>query len=133
MPAACDGARSYFKATATLDCRPRRSWRTGLQSVFLTEGGMEERLRIVVGEQPAETSPMRIYMEWGRWDLVSPHEQMDFWYASRWTWDLFRGKDPTPIGGEVWNSTEFASWWNYRRSAQGPLRGGSRRVKRDNS
>lgn len=84
--------------------------RLGLQSIFLTEGAMEDGLRGVIGEQTAETSPLRIYMEWGRWDLVSPHEHMDFRYASRWTWDLFHDKGYAPIGGEVWDSTDFASW-----------------------
>lgn len=84
----------------------------GLQSIFLTEGYMEDGLRETVGEQTAETTPLQIYMEWGRWDLVSPHEQMDFRYASRWTWDLFRELGYEPMGGEVWDSTDFASWSN---------------------
>lgn len=84
----------------------------GLQSIFLTEGYMERGLRETIGEHTAETTPLRIYMEWGRWDLVSPHEQMDFRYASRWTWDLLRELGYEPLGGEVWDSTDFGSWAN---------------------
>lgn len=84
----------------------------GLQSIFLTEGYMERGLRETIGEQTVETTPLRIYMEWGRWDLFSPHEQMDFRYASRWTWNLFRELGYAPLGGEVWDSTDFASWRN---------------------
>ena len=48
----------------------------------------------------------------GKWDLTSPHEEMNQRKFSRWGWDLFTEKGWEPIGGEVWDSTDFASWAN---------------------
>ncbi|MDX1645045.1 MAG: PQQ-binding-like beta-propeller repeat protein, partial [Thermoanaerobaculia bacterium] len=86
--------------------------RLGLQSLFLTWGPMEERLQETIGEKTAETTPMRIYLEWGRWDLISPYEEMNFRDSGRWGWELFRDLGYEPLGGEVWDSTDFASWSN---------------------
>ena len=60
----------------------------------------------------AETLPMRIYLEWGRWDLISPHEEMNMRASSRHAWELFRERGWSPLGGEVWDSTDWASWRN---------------------
>ena len=66
-----------------------------------------------LGPADARTVPMRIYLEWGRWDLKSPHEEgMDFRKSSRWAWDLLRERGFNPMGGEVWDSTDFGSWRN---------------------
>ena len=35
---------------------------------------------------------------------------MDSRYSSRWAWELLRRKGWGPIGGEVWDSTDVASW-----------------------
>jgi len=83
----------------------------GVQSLFL----LEEEMRAVesaIGDADASTLSMNIYLEYGRWDLVSPHEEMNMRRSSRWAWDLFRSKGWEPIGGEVWDSTDFASWSN---------------------
>jgi hypothetical protein len=32
--------------------------------------------------------------------------------SSRWAWELFQTKGWKPMGGEVWDSTDFASWRN---------------------
>jgi hypothetical protein len=37
---------------------------------------------------------------------------MDMRASSRWAWDLLSDKGWQPIGGEVWDSTDFASWSN---------------------
>lgn len=83
----------------------------GVQSLFLLEGPMAS-LEGAIGEADASTLPMRIYLEWGRWDLISPHEEMNMRRSSRWAWELFHAKGWTPLGGEVWDSTDFASWRN---------------------
>jgi hypothetical protein len=83
----------------------------GLQSLFLVEEEMEV-VEGAVGEASAESTPLRIYLEWGRWDLISPHEEMNMRQAGRWAWDLFESKGWKPMGGEVWDSTDFASWGN---------------------
>jgi len=69
-------------------------------------------LREAVGATDAATLPLTIYLEWGRWDLVSPHEEMNMRQSSHWAWEFFREKGWQPIGGEVWDSTDFASWRN---------------------
>jgi hypothetical protein len=84
----------------------------GIQSLFLVEGPPMETLLEAVGGKDASTLPMRIYLEWGKWDLISPHEEMNQRKFSRWAWDLFTVKGWVPIGGEVWDSTDFASWAN---------------------
>jgi hypothetical protein len=84
----------------------------GVQSLFLVEGPPMERLEEAVGEDDATTLPMRIYLEWGKWDLTSPHEEMNQRYFSRWAWDFLTDRGWKPIGGEVWDSTDFASWAN---------------------
>ena len=53
-----------------------------------------------------------MYLEWGRWDLWSPHEEFSFRESSREVWDLLRGRGWEPMGGEVWDSSDFASWAN---------------------
>jgi outer membrane protein assembly factor BamB len=84
----------------------------GVQSLFLVEGPPMDALLKTVGDADASTLPMKIYFEWGRWDLISPHEEMNQRKFSRWGWDLLSGKGYEPIGGEVWDSTDFASWAN---------------------
>jgi outer membrane protein assembly factor BamB len=65
-----------------------------------------------VGEATAETVPMRIYLEWGRWDLNSPHEGFDMRESSREAWRFFSQRGWEPMGGEVWDSTDWGSWNN---------------------
>ena len=81
----------------------------GVQSLYALDMQMAA-LEAAVGDAAAETLPMRIYLEWGRWDLVSPHEGMDMRASSRDVWDLLRGRGWQPAGGEVWDSTDWASW-----------------------
>ena len=56
--------------------------------------------------------PLRIYLEWGRWDLISPHENMNMRAWAREAWNLLRDRGWEPVGGEVWDSTDWASWRN---------------------
>ena len=83
----------------------------GVQSLFMLDEQMQA-LEAAVAEHDAEELPLRAYLEWGRWDLVSPHEQMNFRASSRWGWELLESKGWKPVGGEVWDSTDFASWRN---------------------
>ncbi len=84
----------------------------GMQSFFFLEGGMRQGILGAVGEKTAAETPMRIYLEWGRWDLRSPHEGYDFRDASKWVFELLTDKGYAPIGGEVWDSTDHSSWSN---------------------
>jgi hypothetical protein len=81
----------------------------GVQSLFLLEGPMHD-LEEAIGEADGSSLAMNLYLEWGRWDLISPHEEMNMRASSRWAWELYRQKGWDPIGGEVWDSTDFASW-----------------------
>jgi enterochelin esterase-like enzyme len=83
----------------------------GVQSFF----SLEETIDMLVGaigNNDAASLPMKIYLEWGRWDLISPHEEMDMRASSKQVWDLLTEKGWEPIGGEVWDSTDWASWRN---------------------
>lgn len=81
----------------------------GLQSLYGLESSLGA-IREAAGDTTAAEMPLRIYQEWGRWDLVSPHEEMDMRRAGRQIWDLLRERDWRPMGGEVWDSTDWASW-----------------------
>jgi len=83
----------------------------GVQSFFALDEHMEI-IREAIGDNDASTLPLRIYLEWGRWDLISPHEEMNFRDSSHQVWDLLREKGWEPEGGEVWDSTDWASWSN---------------------
>ncbi|MDH3403539.1 MAG: PQQ-binding-like beta-propeller repeat protein [Acidobacteriota bacterium] len=84
----------------------------GVQSLFLVKGPPMEALEGAIGDDDASSLEMKIYLEWGKWDLTSPHEEMNQRKFSRWAWDLLSEKGWQPIGGEVWDSTDFASWAN---------------------
>ena len=90
---------------------PERFGLLGLQSHYALTVHMTE-VEESLGDADADTVPMRIYLEWGRWDLQSPHEELDFRVSSRQTWELLRERGYDPIGGEVWDSTDFGSWRN---------------------
>jgi outer membrane protein assembly factor BamB len=85
--------------------------RLGIQSLYLLEDPMSMLLE-AMGDADAASLPMRIYLEWGRWDLVSPHEEMNMRRTSQWAWEVFNERGWAPTGGEVWDSTDFASWRN---------------------
>ncbi len=84
----------------------------GVQSLWILEGGMKEGFKGVIGQKEPGTTPMRIYLEWGRWDMISPHEGVDFRQSSRWAWDYFVERGYQPTGGEVWDSHDYSSWSN---------------------
>jgi outer membrane protein assembly factor BamB len=100
-----------FSASMITFEHPELFGRLGLQSLFLLEEETAS-LRDAVGSADATSLPLAIYLEWGRWDLTSPHEEMNMRQSSRWAWEFFREKGWQPIGGEVWDSTDFASWRN---------------------
>ncbi len=81
----------------------------GVQSLYGLDSGMNW-FRESLGEATAEDTPMRIYFEWGRWDLISPHENMNMRASARAVWDLLGERGYAPAGGEVWDSTDWASW-----------------------
>jgi hypothetical protein len=102
------GFWSHDAAIATFE-NPDGFGRLGLQSHYAVDG-MISQLLDAVGDARASTVPLRIYLEWGRWDLMSPHEEFSFRESSREVWGLLRERGWEPMGGEVWDSSDFASW-----------------------
>ncbi|MEM7480379.1 MAG: PQQ-binding-like beta-propeller repeat protein [Acidobacteriota bacterium] len=102
------GWNSQAAATLTFG-NPDVFGKLAMQSVFMLETGTE-RFEGTVGEATAATVPLDIYLEWGRWDLDSPHEEMDLRASSKRIWDFLRDRGWQPAGGEVWDSTDFGSW-----------------------
>jgi hypothetical protein len=101
-----------FTAMLTGFSSPDTFGALGIQSLFFLEGGMKQGIQGALGDKTPEGTPMRIYFEWGRWDLRSPHEGFDFRDSSQWAWDFLTDKGYAPIGGEVWDSTDHSSWSN---------------------
>lgn len=86
---------------------PARFGNVALQSYYATESMIAEvEAAAVDGVKP------RVYLEWGRWDLRSPHEQMDMKAAAQQLDRLLRDRGWPVSGGEVLDSTDFASWRN---------------------
>ncbi len=85
--------------------------RLGIQSFYAIDVHMG-RVEEALGDTTADERPLRIYFEWGKWDLISPHEAMDMRRSSRWFDALLRHRGFQPVGGEVADSTDFASWRN---------------------
>jgi hypothetical protein len=100
-----------FGAAITTFANPDLFGVLGVQSFYALEAQMD-MLRQALGEADASMLPLRIYFEWGRWDLISPHENMNMRHWSREAWNLLRARGWKPIGGEVWDSTDWASWRN---------------------
>ncbi len=85
--------------------------RLAVQSFYAIDA-QQQRVLDALGDTTAAERPLRVYFEWGKWDLVSPHEAMDMRRSSRWFDALLRQRGWQPIGGEVADSTDFASWRN---------------------
>lgn len=85
--------------------------RLAVQSYFGIEGEMKE-VQATVGEINADELSLRIYLEWGKWDLHSAHEAADVRNSGRWLNTFLRQKGWEVFGGEVADSTDFASWQN---------------------
>lgn len=83
----------------------------GVQSFFALDEHMT-MLHDAIGDNDASTLPLRIYLEWARWDLITPHEEMNYRESSRQAWNLLREKGWEPVGGEVWDTTDWGSWRN---------------------
>jgi hypothetical protein len=90
---------------------PEGFGRLGLQSHFAITGMITE-LTEAMGDADATSVPLAVYLEWGRWDLTSPHEEFGFRASSREVWDLLVRRGWRPMGGEVWDASDVGSWRN---------------------
>jgi outer membrane protein assembly factor BamB len=82
-----------------------------MQSYYGLEEMMQEVTPLLAAADPAE-QPLRIYLEWGRWDLVSRFEGMNMRASSEWLAAELARRGYRARGGEVADATDFASWRN---------------------
>jgi len=54
--------------------------------------------------------PLVVYMDWGTYDLRSPHEAWDLAEENRKVWELLRERGYRPAGGEVPEGFGWACW-----------------------
>lgn len=81
----------------------------GVQSLFLMDM-MKPQLMPLVPQ--AKDRPMKIYLEWGKYDLRNPFEAWDMGRASREFHDLLKEKGYEVLGGECNDGTDWPSWRN---------------------
>jgi hypothetical protein len=83
----------------------------GLQSFM----GLESEfgaLQAAMDEGEDQEAPVRAYLEWGRWDLRSPHEGWDLRESGREMRTLMQARHCEVVGGEVWDGADVGSWRN---------------------
>ena len=57
--------------------------------------------------------PVRIYLEWGRFDMFNPHENWDIRKRGKEVYQMFADNEQVQLtGGEVNDSTDWSSWRN---------------------
>lgn len=57
--------------------------------------------------------PIRIYLEWGRFDMFNPHENWDVRKRGQEVYQMFADNEKVQLtGGEVNDSTDWSSWRN---------------------
>jgi len=83
----------------------------GMQSFYALRQQMSRVESAMAGADPS-SAPIEVYLEWGLHDLRSPHEAMDMRTSSREAFDLLAGRGYEPMGGEVFDSTDWGSWRN---------------------
>ncbi len=105
--------------------------RVALQSPFVLDATMPIHVRQI--EANAEgPRPSRFYFEWARWEMRSRGEGLDLGDSMAELFALFADNGYEPVGGEVWDSTDWAGWRNrtglvleflFPREGGGPPRG----------
>jgi enterochelin esterase family protein len=81
----------------------------GTQSAFLMEEDQKPLRKIFRSSQEV---PLRMYMDWGAYDLRAVREGWDMTKANRDLSAFLRSKGYYPAGGEVHDSSGWASWRN---------------------
>ena len=104
------GPYALAALTATFQ-NPGVFGRLGIQSFYGIEQEMQD-LTEAVGELSSSELPLRIYLEWGKWDLFSALEAADVRNSGRWLDTFLSQRGWQVIGGEMPDSTDFASWNN---------------------
>jgi outer membrane protein assembly factor BamB/enterochelin esterase-like enzyme len=81
----------------------------GGQGSFVMDS-MEGPLAAMV-KGPAE-QPMRIYLDWGKYDLRNPHENWDLGASNRRLAAMLTSKGYSVAGGEAHDGCDWSSWRN---------------------
>ncbi|MFQ5720525.1 MAG: PQQ-binding-like beta-propeller repeat protein [Acidobacteriota bacterium] len=79
--------------------------RLGSQSAFLFDMPMDKMLA-----EHDVPPPLSIFMEWGTYDMRSPHEAWDMVRENRQAWEFLRSAGYRPAGGEVPEGQGWACW-----------------------
>jgi hypothetical protein len=69
-------------------------------------------VREAVASTPVDKRPTPLYYEWGHWELRSPNEGWDVGNEAGQMYDILRSAGVDVVGGEVWDTTDWASWRN---------------------
>jgi enterochelin esterase-like enzyme len=81
----------------------------GAQSLFMLSSGETELKKEI---RTAEERPLRLYLDWGRYDLRGTREAWDMTETNRRFAAFLRERGYRPAGGEVNDGFGWASWCN---------------------
>lgn len=81
----------------------------GAQSAFIFSS-MKDQLTALM--QDANSQPLDIYLDWGKYDLRNPHEAWDLAQSNREFAQALRGHGYKIRGGEMHDGTGWSAWRN---------------------
>jgi hypothetical protein len=81
----------------------------GSQSAYFLDAEQEPLKKVI---HTFENQPLRIYMDWGNYDIRATREGWDMVKTNREFSQYLRSKGYYPAGGEAHDSSGWASWRN---------------------
>jgi outer membrane protein assembly factor BamB len=112
------GGGGAYSAAAVAFRRPRVFGALGLQSLLMLDTD-DELLREQV--RTAAEAPLRIYLDWGRYDRRATREAWDMGAANARFADFLRERGYRPAGGEVPEGSGWSGWRNRTDRVFGTL------------
>jgi enterochelin esterase-like enzyme len=85
--------------------------RVAVQSPFVIDV-MMPMYRQMIAREAATSRPTAFYFEWAHWEMRSRLEGLVLGDFMRELYEFFAGEGYDVIGGEVWDSTDWAGWRN---------------------
>lgn len=98
-----------FSALMCTFAKPGLVDNVGCQSTFMFSSMTGELYPLITD---ADENPLKIYLDWGKYDLRNPHEAWDLAKTNREFAQVLRKKGYTFEGGEVHDGTGWSSWRN---------------------